>query len=38
MEQHTSGRLLRAIQWGTAIVLGVMNVALLVMAAAGVGE
>ena len=38
MGRHTSGRLLQAIQWVTAIVLGVMNVALLVMVAAGVGE
>jgi len=38
MGRHTSGRALQAIQWATAIVLGVMNVALLVMAAAGVGE
>jgi Mn2+/Fe2+ NRAMP family transporter len=38
MGRHTSGGLLQAIQWATAIVLGVMNVALLVMAAAGVGE
>ena len=36
--RHTSGGLLRAIQWATAIVLGMMNVALLVMAASGVGE
>jgi Mn2+/Fe2+ NRAMP family transporter len=38
MGRHTSGGLLQAIQWATAIVLRVMNVALLVMAASGVGE
>jgi Mn2+/Fe2+ NRAMP family transporter len=38
MGRHRSGGVLRGIQWATAILLGVMNVVLLVMTAAGVGE
>ncbi len=35
MGRHASGRLLQIIQWATAVVLGLMNVALLVMLGVG---
>jgi Mn2+/Fe2+ NRAMP family transporter len=37
MRKHASGPILRAIQWATAIVLGAMSLALLVMTITGAG-
>jgi len=38
MGRRVSGRLVQGVQWATVIVLGAINVAFLVMPAAGVGE